>query len=1014
MSRQEKRSRGKRPRYEAISSREAPQGQGFAPINYQSQSSPTFAGRSEQPQQPQEPAFHGQAQNPSQPQQQLTIATQAPPGKVAIPALKTPQTADSSKNFRKGRTAHACDYCRKAKAGCTGEQPCSRCRSAGVDCVYGDGKRVRDRKQMSKLSKKTDVLTQHNTEVTEALRRIRLDTHLSTDDMRAAIDEVLAMTPNPLTPDEGDLSKSKQTSAEIDEQEDSDESFADAEVGSTGSLDVINVDIDQDDTRATGHIGKSSSVAWAKRTAEECSQINHQETPLGRHDTGFTLASYHTEDADVEYIDTSNISPYSWPDPKDADRMVQTYFDHVHNTLPIVDKAVFMSKYRDFVRGSDNLGIEDSVWLAMANTVFAITSVYFDLTKASDSSGHQDHLIYCARAKMLLLDPGLVYEDARVATTSALGLLCLYFVTTCRLNRAWTLCGLAIRHGLTLGLHVRSEAHDLPDVEKEHRIRLWWSLYSLECILNELTGRPSCISDRDISTPLPLNMDEDDFQAGQTLYEKIEKSHHSGSSSRQGSKGFQVRPSATYQMPTGITQPLAFTFPVYALPFTSSTYFIYRIQLSIISHEIVTQLYCAATIKGRWSDVQDTIHRIDLRLLAWRDKLTTNFDITFEDTWSLPDWSDPNILARMGLAMQFFSSRMILFRPCLCRFEGRIKNQSEDSKDFNQEAVETCIHSARKMISLLSWSASNPRKLYAITPWWNTLHYICEALSVLMLEMAFRATHLPNEAAYMLDDAKKGVNWLAMMAEQSVSARKAWEIFDSLIRVVAPMIRWSVFDMPTQAPVPPGYNWRRFNSALSPSSQPQTLSSSHQPQKHTQIPDQQQNQTHQEPPPQPTQSTFPHYDTSHAQPTLAWQPPPPPPSYSFPSFPSFPHSFEAVNPLNPSTAISRFSQIGQVHGHYDDPWQHFFIPSDAASGAQGMRIGANEMNEGEDVMQGQMGPGALLGGAGRYQGQDLGGYGGGAGVGMTEGFGEGGAGYPGSAEGSSGGSGGSSNIRGYF
>jgi ribosome-associated translation inhibitor RaiA len=46
---------------------------------------------------------------------------------------------------------------------------------------------------MSKLSKETDVLYQHNIEVTEALRRIRLDTHLSTDDMRAAIDEVLAM-----------------------------------------------------------------------------------------------------------------------------------------------------------------------------------------------------------------------------------------------------------------------------------------------------------------------------------------------------------------------------------------------------------------------------------------------------------------------------------------------------------------------------------------------------------------------------------------------------------------------------------------------------------------------------------------------------------------------------------------------------------------------------------------------------------------------------------------------------
>jgi hypothetical protein len=48
-------------------------------------------------------------------------------------------------------------------------------------------------RQMSKLSKETDVLTQHNNDITLALRRIRLDTHLSTDDMRAAIDEVLAM-----------------------------------------------------------------------------------------------------------------------------------------------------------------------------------------------------------------------------------------------------------------------------------------------------------------------------------------------------------------------------------------------------------------------------------------------------------------------------------------------------------------------------------------------------------------------------------------------------------------------------------------------------------------------------------------------------------------------------------------------------------------------------------------------------------------------------------------------------
>jgi hypothetical protein len=203
MSKQEKRSRGKRPRYEGKSSREEPQVQGFAPINYQSQSNPTFAGQTGQSQQPQRTAFDGQAQNTPHAQRRVAITTRAPAGKVAIPALKTPQTADSCKSFKKGRTSHACDYCRKAKAGCTGEQPCSRCRSAGVGCVYGDGKRVNilllirqkltEDRRMSKLSKETDVLTQHNTDVADALRRIRLDTDLSTDDIRAKIDEVLAM-----------------------------------------------------------------------------------------------------------------------------------------------------------------------------------------------------------------------------------------------------------------------------------------------------------------------------------------------------------------------------------------------------------------------------------------------------------------------------------------------------------------------------------------------------------------------------------------------------------------------------------------------------------------------------------------------------------------------------------------------------------------------------------------------------------------------------------------------------
>ena len=65
----------------------------------------------------------------------------APPGKVAIPALRPSHATESpSKNLKKGRTAHACNHCRETKLGCTGETPCPRCRNAGIDCQYGEKK----------------------------------------------------------------------------------------------------------------------------------------------------------------------------------------------------------------------------------------------------------------------------------------------------------------------------------------------------------------------------------------------------------------------------------------------------------------------------------------------------------------------------------------------------------------------------------------------------------------------------------------------------------------------------------------------------------------------------------------------------------------------------------------------------------------------------------------------------------------------------------------------------------
>jgi len=182
-------------------------------------------------------------------------------------------------------------------------------------------------------------------------------------------------------------------------------------------------------------MGKSSSVAWAKRTAEECHQTSSQSTSTGTQYNNLTVASYHTEDADFEDGDMSDVNMFEWPDSRLADLLIRSYFDHVHDAFPIVDKADFTLKYTRFRPGSNDLSQEDLIWLGTLNTIFAISAVFADLTKNQHRGHYNDHLIYVARAKMLCMDQGLLYRDARVSTVCALGLLCLYYVSTCRLNR---------------------------------------------------------------------------------------------------------------------------------------------------------------------------------------------------------------------------------------------------------------------------------------------------------------------------------------------------------------------------------------------------------------------------------------------------------------------------------------------------------------------------------------------------------------------------------------------------
>jgi len=79
--------------------------------------------------------------------QQEPTPAMPPPGKLLLPPLpKSRAEYTASSKTEKNRTTHACDKCRKAKAKCSGGQPCEKCRTEDKECIYGDGKRDKERK----------------------------------------------------------------------------------------------------------------------------------------------------------------------------------------------------------------------------------------------------------------------------------------------------------------------------------------------------------------------------------------------------------------------------------------------------------------------------------------------------------------------------------------------------------------------------------------------------------------------------------------------------------------------------------------------------------------------------------------------------------------------------------------------------------------------------------------------------------------------------------------------------
>jgi hypothetical protein len=348
------------------------------------------------------------------------------------------------------------------------------------------------------------------------------------------------------------------------------------------------------------------------------------------------------------------------------------------------------------------------------------------------------------------------------------------------------LSGSAVRGALGLGLHLQNVGVCTSDTSKEIRYRVWWSLYNIEHLLGVMTGRPSCIIDSSCTTPLPVPFDESDFQkeevaqlisvAGRGTSSPLDRMSFSSSAANLDS----TADSDTNDTPAESDTKRSRADYLRSLPPCMSLYFLQMTSLTTIAKRMTTKLYSPEALQSPWASIEFTIQSLMLGIDSWFMNLPSAYDFTSTQTSQCP------VGQRMGLAFLFYSTKIGITRPCLRRLD---TSPPEDDKthEFCSKTATECVESACHMLTLFP-DTPDAAMLHRISPWWCTLHYLMQATTVLLLELAFHSQHVPEKGNMVLKAAKKAIDWLSALSKTNMASERAWKLCDGFLRRLAPHI----------------------------------------------------------------------------------------------------------------------------------------------------------------------------------------------------------------------------------
>ncbi|KAL5119622.1 DNA-binding transcription factor cat8 [Pleosporales sp. CAS-2024a] len=360
------------------------------------------------------------------------------------------------------RIAQACDRCRSKKIRCDGIRPsCTQCTNVGFECKTSDklSRRAFPRGYTESLE---DLLDEKDEKI-DMLSRIRAHSPSAPSVVTTA------SVPSPTAPESRDESQEKDDSFKVQQ--------------SPLLLDDANHD--------AYFAGRSSG-----RTLVESFKQKAQET--GRLSTDVSPSAFFGAERPRKNSAPRRIVSFKPPPRLVSDQMINIFFQEWAPLFPVLHRPTFLGLYGQYVGSPDTMVENKSV--TQLNLVFGIAALSSDPRDGQDVDSFEAQ--WQGAIETFLMD-----ND--VTTLQCLVLAQIFCLLRADYSRLLKYKGLAIGLSQRLGLHQSQKHFALDALTSETRKKVFWSLYTVDCLSAAHLGLPKLIREEDVHCEYPVDADDE-------------------------------------------------------------------------------------------------------------------------------------------------------------------------------------------------------------------------------------------------------------------------------------------------------------------------------------------------------------------------------------------------------------------------------------------------------------------------------------------------------------------------